>query len=193
MPLLTLHLLTLKDIQPKAFTKTLHQSSPNTKIIVSSLPRYPVVNATSSPFAHLNKSWDLLLLLSGSIPSSLQRYIESSYALNVGIPSKLLAGYPARNEQLNREAKTAGLTGSLEGAKVPESSQRLENSPDLLSFMERFEKEYDGPVTMLNLLQFKVGGKGSYYQYGQVSLLTPPLYSSEQCGTNTLLTRPRSS
>ena len=173
MPLLNFHLLNLKDnLQPHTFLSNLHEADPSTKVIVASKPRHFVVKATTQDASILNKPWDLMLLLQGpnaSLPSSLQKHVSSSYSLPVGIPSKLLSAYPEKNARLIKEAPSAGLTGSLENPKMPDSSQKLELSPELLKFMEELMKEHDGPVTMLNLLKFKAGGKESYYQYGQVS------------------------
>ncbi|TIA50062.1 hypothetical protein D6C79_03251 [Aureobasidium pullulans] len=171
MPLLNFHLLNLKDnLQPHTFLSNLHEADPSTKVIVASKPRHFVVKATTQDASILNKPWDLMLLLQGpnaSLPSSLEKHISSSYSLPVGIPSKLLSTYPEKNARLIKEAPSAGLTGSLENPKMPDSSQKLELSPELLKFMEELMKEHDGPVTMLNLLKFKAGGKESYYQYGQ--------------------------
>jgi len=173
MPLLNFHLLNLKDnLQPHTFLSNLHEVDPSTKVIVASKPRHFVVKATTQDASILNKPWDLMLLLQGpnaSLPSSLQKHVSSSYSLPVGIPSKLLSAYPEKNARLIKEAPSAGLTGSLENPKMPDSSQKLELSPELLKFMEELMEEHDGPVTMLNLLKFKAGGKESYYQYGQVS------------------------
>jgi hypothetical protein len=173
MPLLNLHLINLKDnISPQTFLTNLQQADSSIKIIVSSKPRYPVVKSSSQDAALLNRPWDLMLLLhspqpSLSLPKSIQQHIASEYSLPVGIPSKLLSNYAQRNAQLVKEAPSAGLTGSLDNPKMPDSSQKLELSPDLLTFMGELMKEHDGPVTMLNLLKFKPGGKESYYQYGQ--------------------------
>ena len=173
MPLLNFHLLNLMgNVQPHTFLSNLHEADPSTKVIVASKPRHFVVKATTQDASILNRPWDLMLLLQGpnaSLPSSLEKHISSSYSLPVGIPSKLLSTYPEKNARLIKEAPSAGLTGSLENPKMPDSSQKLELSPELLKFMEELMKEHDGPVTMLNLLKFKAGGKESYYQYGQVS------------------------
>lgn len=171
MPLLNFYLLRLKDdIQPHTFLSHLQKADPSTKVIVASKPRHFVVKTTIQDADVLNKSWDLMLLLQGSndsLPDSVSRHISSKYSLPVGIPSKLLSTYPEKNATLIREASTAGLTGSLDNPQMPDSSQKLELSPELLEFMKQLLKEHDGPVTMLNLLKFKPNGKQSYYQYGQ--------------------------
>lgn len=89
----------------------------------------------------------------------------------MGVPSKLVNRYPDYNAKLIAEAPNIRLTGALEKAQkmVKDDAQNLELSPELLAFMEELTETYgDRPVTMLNLLQFKEGGKQSYYKYGQV-------------------------
>jgi len=171
MPLLNFHLLRLNDgIQPHTFLTHLQQADPSIKVIVASKPRHFVVKATTQDADILNKPWDLMLLLQGSkdsLPHSVLQHISSKYSLPVGVPGKLLSAYPEKNARLIKEAPSAGLTGSLDNPKMPDSSQNLELSPDMLEFMEQLLKEHDGPVTMLNLLKFKPNGKQSYYQYGQ--------------------------
>lgn len=170
MPLLTLHLLQLQQCSAEDFLKKLHQTEPATKIVVASKPRYLVVHVNKQDVSDLNnKQYDLMLLLQGkegAIPSFLKSHVKFEYKINVGIPSKLLASYPEKNQKLLKEAPLAQLTGSLDNPKMPESSQNLELSPDLLKFMK--SNENTGPVTMLNLLRFNKDGKPSYYQYGQV-------------------------
>lgn len=182
MPLLTLHLLQLSDIcTAESFTKQLLKPEHSTEIVVASKPRYLVVRPTKHDVPNLaNTNYDLMLLLRApneSIPSSLRRDIKQEYKVFVGIPSKLLSTYPERNRQLISDAPSAALTGSLDSPSMPDSSQNLELSPDLLRFMKKLEHR---PVTMLNLLSFKEGGKPSYHQYGQVcrslsSIPFPPL------------------
>ncbi|KAL9083701.1 MAG: hypothetical protein Q9165_008429 [Trypethelium subeluteriae] len=80
--------------------------------------------------------------------------------------------YPSRNAELLRAAPTAPLTGSLDHAQTrSSSSQNLELSPDLMRLMAELEAVYTGPVTQLNLLQFRKdgagGGKESYAAYGR--------------------------
>ncbi|CAD0093674.1 unnamed protein product [Aureobasidium vineae] len=171
MPLLNFYLLRLKnDPQPHTFLTHLQKADPSIKVIVASKPRHFVVKATTQDADVLNKPWDLMLLLQGpnaALPDSILQHVSAKYTLPVGIPSKLLSAYPEKNARLIKEASSAGLTGSLDNPKMPDSSQKLELSPELLKFMEQLLKEHDGPVTMLNLLKFKPNGKQSYYQYGQ--------------------------
>ncbi|GAD98750.1 conserved hypothetical protein [Paecilomyces variotii No. 5] len=171
MPGLSLHLLSLNGgTDTKSFLIALRKS-PGIKVIVASRPRHFVIrpNTIDSTPLTTNK-WDLLVLLDSphkSIPENLRSAIRNEYRVFVGVPSKLLATYPERDAKLKRDASSIPLTGSLDASKGKESSQNLELSPDLLAFMDRLTKEYDGPVTMLNLLHFIPGGKKNYFQYGQ--------------------------
>lgn len=138
---------------------------------MASKPVYTVVRPTKQDVSSLDQAaeFDLMLLIRApgdTIPTSLQSYVKREYKVFAGIPSKILTTYPQTNRKLLDESPSAGLTGSLDNPAVPDSSQNLELSPDLLSFMK---KQKHTPMTMLNLLHFKPDGKPSYYQYGQVS------------------------
>lgn len=59
------------------------------------------------------------------------------------------------------------LTGALHKARIADSAQDLELSPELLKWVEDFGKaEGSGAVSMLNLLAFKPGLKSEYLKYG---------------------------
>ncbi|GAB7354347.1 hypothetical protein MBLNU459_g4857t1 [Dothideomycetes sp. NU459] len=172
MPVLTLHLIQLVgDGGVSSFIAQLKEADPSAEIVVASQPRYLVVRPEKQDVNALSgSSWDVMLLIrtaKGALHEALRPRIAQEYKMFVGIPSKLLAAYPKKNRQLLEEAPSAGLTGSLDNPIVPDSSQNLELSPDLLRFMDELMKQHNGPVTMLNLLKFKEGGKSSYYEYGQ--------------------------
>ncbi|KAJ5984059.1 hypothetical protein N7481_006158 [Penicillium waksmanii] len=177
MPICTLHLLALKEsTDAQSYVQELQKS---TKVILASRPRHIVIHPTNldtTPLA--TEPWDLLLLLQpkantteNPIPTSLRTAIKSEYKIPTGIPSKLLTSYTTRNKVLQEKSSSIPLTGSLEkllasGSKS--SSQNLEISSSLISFMDELSQTHPGPVTMLNLLHFQQpGGKKSYYQYGQ--------------------------
>ncbi|KAJ5495751.1 hypothetical protein N7539_000867 [Penicillium diatomitis] len=180
MPVATLHLLSFsKSTDPQSFLQQLKQC-PDIKVIVASRPRHVVIHPTILDQNTLTQTpWDLLVLLAKNdpkdtndpIPATLRSAITAEYKVTAGIPSKLIATYPARDAQLKQKAPGIPLTGSLdkvlrEGSK--ESSQNLEVSPQLLDFMKVLTETHPGPVTMLNLLHFHhPGGKESYYKYGQ--------------------------
>jgi hypothetical protein len=176
MPVCTLHLLTFNQpTNPQSYIQELQKS---TKVILASRPRHIVIHPTDldkTPLA--TENWDLLLLLQPNknttdpIPTHLRTAIKSEYKIPTGIPSKLLANYTTRNKALQEKSASTALTGSLEkhlsNSSKP-SSQNLEISPSLVSFMNELSETHPGPVTMLNLLHFQQpAGKQSYYQYGQ--------------------------
>lgn len=179
MPVATLHLLTLaKSTDAQSFLQQLKQS-PNTRVIVASRPRHVIIHPNildNNPLA--SNLWDLLVLLQitqpteqDPIPSVLRHLITNEYIITTGVPSKLLSNYSSRDTQLKNDASSIPLTGSLdsilrEGSNV--ASQNLEMSPELLKFMNELSETHQGPVTMLNLLQFHhPDGKNDYYRYGQ--------------------------
>lgn len=175
MPLCTLHLLSLggsNNVEP--FLKHL-AADPSIKVIVASKPRFLVARPKATDVLQLTEhAYNLVLLLQtadGAIPESLRGHIDHEYKVFCGIPSKLLAGYPEKNRRLRQEARTAGLTGSLDRSRLAESSQNLEFSSGLQDSMEALLKEHQGPVTMLNLLKFNKDGKSTYYKYGQACLV----------------------
>ncbi|KAF1353606.1 hypothetical protein BDV97DRAFT_410806 [Delphinella strobiligena] len=125
MPLLTLRLLRLRS-SAERFAQLLFKE-----------PVRPTKNDVPSL---AGVDYDLMLLLrteNESIPSSLRSIIQQEYKIIVGIPSKLLSAYPQRNRKLLEQAPYAKLTGSLDNPHVPESSQNLELSPNLLRFMKQ--------------------------------------------------------
>ncbi|KAK4987173.1 hypothetical protein LTR66_007666 [Elasticomyces elasticus] len=172
MPLLTLHLLRLSpNTEPRSFVQKLQSDKNGVKIVVASVIRFPVVRSEVIDASTLStKPWDLMLLLqvpSGSLPSSLRASIADEYKICVGVPSKLLSAYPAKNQKLRDASSQAELTGSLDNSHVPDSSQNLTLSPEILNCTDELLKTHGGPVTQLNLLHFKKDRKAQYYQYGQ--------------------------
>ncbi|PGH28137.1 hypothetical protein AJ80_00027 [Polytolypa hystricis UAMH7299] len=172
MPLLTLHLLSLKPgIKPESVAQSLRKAQ-GVEVIVASRPRGFVVRPEILDVPTLlNTKWDLLLLLRSSgngIPADLHAsFVKDEYTVHAGIPSRLLSTYPEKNARLWREAPSAPLTGALDEARGKPSSQNLELSPALFEFMDELVKVHDKSVTMLNLLHFHKDGKPHYYKYGQ--------------------------
>ncbi|KAJ5387718.1 hypothetical protein N7509_010259 [Penicillium cosmopolitanum] len=162
-------------------TTSLSATTSMTSLSASTTTDSSTASSTSPTTTHTSTTtepWDLLLLLQPKpnttedpIPTSLRTAIKAEYKIPTGIPSKLITSYATRNKVLQDKASSIPLTGSLErhlasGSKS--TSQNLEISPSLVSFMEELSKTHPGPVTMLNLLHFQQpGGKQSYYQYGQ--------------------------
>ncbi|KAI9667315.1 MAG: hypothetical protein M1821_000130 [Bathelium mastoideum] len=177
MPLQTFHLIRLQPtVSASFFLASLRSLFSGPSVILASRPRFLVVSPTHTDTAALaSKPWDLLLLLqpsppqsTASIPKSLSSLVVDAYALDVGVPSRIMRDYPERNARLRREAVSTPLTGALETARRQPSAQNLELSAGLLRCMEDLERVYEGPVTQLNLLRFREGGgREQYAKYGK--------------------------
>ncbi|KAH6715916.1 hypothetical protein BKA61DRAFT_478504 [Leptodontidium sp. MPI-SDFR-AT-0119] len=183
MPLCTIHLLSLLDPLP-TFLQTL-SSTPLKPLTISRVIRWIILPTSLStvPLLAQNIHWDILLILPSpsntSLPASLQKQIKHQWSIEAGVPSRLLKDYEARNRRLLCPEK--GDVPSLTGRKnkiLKESSQDLELSPELLSWIEEFSsggggdgeggtKEGNGAVSMLNLLAFNDGMKEEYLKYGR--------------------------
>ncbi|KAH9205737.1 hypothetical protein DL95DRAFT_397400, partial [Leptodontidium sp. 2 PMI_412] len=197
MPLCTIHLLSLLDPLP-TFLQTL-SSTPLKPLTISRVIRWIILPTSLStvPLLAQNIHWDILLILPSpsntSLPASLQKQIKHQWSIEAGVPSRLLKDYEARNRRLlcPEKGDVPSLTGSLHGLAeghgsgaggrnkiLKESSQDLELSPELLSWIEEFSsggggdgeggtKEGNGAVSMLNLLAFNDGMKEEYLKYGR--------------------------
>lgn len=173
MPLLTLHLVRLNaSAPPLADFLARLQATAGTTVVVASAPQHVVIEPTALDRAVLlAEPWEVLLLLKApdaALPAALQAFVAAEYRVRCGIPSSLLANYPARNAELR--AQPARLTGSLDAALKAQDvrgGEKLELSEALVEFMRKFEARGGGPVTMLNLLHFNPGAKPEYAKYGQ--------------------------
>jgi hypothetical protein len=180
MPLCTVTLLSLHITTPNpllTFLSTLRTSNVE-PLVISRVLRWiilPTQISTSELLAQ-NIHWDLLLILpfTDSLPSSVQKLVQHQWTVVAGIPSRLLKDFHAKNEKLLHPApdsvpKLSGNTGKG-GAGLASSSQNLELSPELQSWIRKFcsgsDVEGRGAVSMLNLLSFKPGMKFSYLKYG---------------------------
>jgi hypothetical protein len=114
--------------------------------------------------------WDVIVLYPCVVEMSdglLKKHAAHIYNLQIGISSKLLAGYKSRNKSLlDHTAPKPQLTGSLDKPPTAESSKNLELTPDLRAWFS----SPDGlktPPSMLNFLTFNPGMHDSYVLYGQ--------------------------
>ncbi|KAK0111547.1 hypothetical protein ONS95_001900 [Cadophora gregata] len=185
MPICTLHILSLTSPISK-FLQTL--STTSLKPLTTSLIHRWIILPSSLSIAPLlaqNIHWDILLILPSPsdtrLPASLQDLIQHQWTIEVGIPSRILKGYEAKNSRLlnPRKEDLPALSKRLEdlrngkgkGGELKESSQDLELSPELLAWIKNFTssgtRESTGAVSMLNLLAFKPGMKESYLKYGK--------------------------
>jgi hypothetical protein len=128
-------------------------------------------HVSTTPLLAQNIHWDILLILPSTkpLPSSLQKLIQHQWTIQAGVPSKIMQGFESRNRRLLKPeiGDIPPLTGSLDKPRITNSSQSLELSEELRSWISEFGKaEGKGAVSMLNLLAFKEGRKEEYLKYG---------------------------
>lgn len=223
MPLCSLHLIRLHSsgngVSSKKslnatrarFLQQLLSSPLGSRILVACVIRRPVILANRIDPVFLNATrWDLLILIAPdsktASPLILQDHtqtqadISAEYALNVGVPSRILDNYAERTKVLNEKGKVADKP-SIESLLTnparthpgykPKTSQMLEMSDDLVELIEELEElgegdglvDARGPVHQLNLLCFKKTeqDKERYHKYGQVSVCVCVCVVQREC------------
>ncbi|PVH82025.1 hypothetical protein DL98DRAFT_570870 [Cadophora sp. DSE1049] len=183
MPICTLHILSLSSPIPQ-FLRTLSRTSLK-PLTASRIIRWIILptSLSTAPLLAQNIHWDILLILpspaSTPLPESLQKLIKHQWSIEAGVPSRIISGYEDKNKRLlnPKREDVPSLSGSLDrlrsgkGERMKDSSQDLELSPELLSWIEKFTssgtREGNGAVSMLNLLAFKPGMKEEYLKYGK--------------------------
>ncbi|TLD36476.1 Serine/threonine-protein kinase [Venturia nashicola] len=171
MPLCTLYLLslTLTTTIP-SFLSSLRSAS-LIPIVQSKVIRWIILPKSLSavPLLAHNTHWDLLILLPGtsSLPISISSQVAAAWHVTVGIPSRLLEGFGAKNNGLLNPP-----SGSVKPAEKPDqteasSTQNLELTPELASWIDSLPSaQRNHPISMLNLLSFFPGKKKEYLKYG---------------------------
>lgn len=174
MPLATIHLLSLRPSTTiPSFLSSL-QSTTLKPLVVSKVVRWIITPSTidATPLLHPSKPWDILLIVLGTdaLPSSLTPQIQCHWSCSAGIPSRLTNNFPTTNANLLHPdlSSIPRLTGSLDKPRMGSTSQTLEMSSELFSWISSFSHTPTGqsPLSMLNLLAFKDGMKPSYLKYG---------------------------
>jgi len=175
MPLATIHLISvIQSTTIPAFVKALKVASLE-PLVVSKVIRWIILpeKIDVNPLLHPVKPWDLLLIVPGndSLPASITKLIECHWAVTTGIPSRLTNAFSTSNRKLLHPDPSSipQLTGSLDKPRRGKSSQTLELSTDLQSWITGFSKTNAGrnAMSMLNLLAFKPDMKSSYQIYGK--------------------------
>ncbi|KAH9873030.1 hypothetical protein J1614_005426 [Plenodomus biglobosus] len=183
MPLCTLHLLSLHPTTNlPTFLSTL-KSSNITPLVVSRVIRW-IILPTKLSTEHLlarNIHWDLLLILpttSAPLPHPLPQQIAHSWSITAGVPSRLIHNFPAKNNALLHPdpasipalRRSNNDDGEEEATPTTQSAQHLELSSDLDAWIQHAvstgAREFQGPVSMFNLLSFNPGMKAEYLKYG---------------------------
>jgi hypothetical protein len=175
MPIVQLHLLSLHaSTTLLSFLHTLHSYTPPLNPQVTSrVLRWIILPTTlSTNLPSPTTPWHLLLILptTSPLPPSLQQKINHQWTIQAGIPRRLLEDFQRKNAELlhPRPEDVPPLTGSLDNPRIASSSQGLEFSPELRSWIEEFGRTEEGnsAVSMLNLLAFNPGLKDQYLTYG---------------------------
>ncbi|KIW50691.1 hypothetical protein PV05_09479 [Exophiala xenobiotica] len=176
MPLATIHLLSLTtSTSIPSFLDAL-SSSGLQPLVVSKVIRW-VITPTKidvDPLLHPQKPWDLLIIAPGNtdaLPQPLAHKVECHWSTVAGIPSRLTHTFSSTNAQILHPdpSSVPSLTGALDNPRLGASSQTLELSSDLSTWIKAFSQTPTGktPLSMLNLLAFKPGLKESYLEYGK--------------------------
>lgn len=176
MPLATIHLIALNNsITVPSFLALLKDTIPQSQILtVSKVVRWIITPQTidAKHLLHPKIPWDLLIIVLGneSLPSSLKDKLEDHWTCVAGVPSRLTTNFSEKNDKLlhPKPSDVPALTGSLDNPRVGSTSQTLELSGELQSWVSTFKSTRAGssPLSMLNLLAFKEGKKESYLKYG---------------------------
>jgi uncharacterized protein (DUF1330 family) len=174
MPLCTLHLLALRPNSLSSFLSAL-QSSNVTPLVVSRVVRWIILPSRIST-EHLlarNIAWDLLVILpeADALPRDLSSFVENSWSVTAGVPSRLTKDFSTSNDKLlhPNSADVPSIT-SPSKKETTSSSQNLELSSELNTWIDAFVNSEGrvgkGAVSMFNLLAFNAGMKAEYLKYG---------------------------
>ncbi|KAJ9606155.1 hypothetical protein H2200_009116 [Cladophialophora chaetospira] len=176
MPLATIHLLALNSSTTlPSFLTLLKDAIPASKTLtVSKVVCWIITPQTidANRLLRPKKPWDLLVIVLGDdpLPESLKAKVADHWTCVAGIPSRLTTTFEKRNAELlhPKPSDIPDLTGSLDNPRVGSTSQTLELSGELQSWITTFKSTRAGssPLSMLNLLAFKEGKKESYLKYG---------------------------
>ncbi|OAP55080.1 hypothetical protein AYL99_10780 [Fonsecaea erecta] len=174
MPLATIHLLSLSPSTTLPDFLEAVKSSSLKPLVISKVIRWIITptKIDAEPLLHPKKPWDVLLIVLGTdpLPPSVREKIVGHWSCATGIPSRLTNDFATRNDRLLHPpaSEVPALTGSLNKPLLGESSQTLELSTDLQSWIRQFSGTTAGqsPLSMLNLLAFKPDMKPSYLKYG---------------------------
>ncbi|KAE8224908.1 hypothetical protein CF319_g2278 [Tilletia indica] len=187
MPLCTVLLLSLDGGHAGIGAALNGLRNAKVEILTAAHVHRPIIRSSTLDTAYINDTeWHLLLVarqvdskrLLDIVSAGNGQLVKSSYAVTVGIPSKVYNRYESHSEELSKRPAPAlsssidRLPASLRAGEdgKPRDSQNLEVSDDLQRFAEDLEKSQDfrqRPVVMLNLLQFRKGKHESYKQYGK--------------------------
>lgn len=186
MPLCTLHLVSLDGgpTRTRSFLSSLIAALPKTEndpvLLLAGTPQRWVIvpSRDSAGISDLRSTdWHAVVLLKGEqgLPAQTRTHVKEEWTVIVGVPSRVVSGFAARNADFLRpKTDPIPLTGSLDRPRLSESQQGLEATPELIEWAKGYDEERKGTrgeetraVSMLNLLKFKAGKKGTYQEYGK--------------------------
>jgi hypothetical protein len=166
MPACTIHLLAL-SVPLTEFLSALRKTTLK-PITVSRVHRW-IIRPTKLSALLNPPQWDILLILPDtSLPPELASQVAHSWHCKTGIPSRLLQDFTVKNARLlrPRDGDVPPLTGALDKPRIASSSQNLELSPELRTWISSSTAPH-GAVSMLNLLAFLPNKKQDYLVYGR--------------------------
>lgn len=173
MPLAHLHLLHLSPSLPLPTAINLLAATSPPPLTISRVIRWIIVPKITDT-SLLATPWDLLYItLSPTLPEQLLPHLLTHYTVQAGIPSRLTTNFHAHNASLlHPPANTVPpLTGSLSAPRLGATSQTLELSGPLLSWVDAAKTHRPvgtSAVSMLNFLAFNAGKDhhDAYKRYG---------------------------
>lgn len=169
MVVCTLHIVSLNQgVTVASFLSKLRENNAE-PVIKARVLRWMILPSVQSAGYLLgrNKQWDLLIGLGPDsvIPESAAADTDAIWTVSCGVSSSVLSGYRELNAGL---LKTAVAPMPLPRNSSGESSQNLETSPELVSWISDLPPSLQNhPVSMLNLLAFNPGKKPQYQEYGR--------------------------
>jgi hypothetical protein len=174
MPLATIHLLAFPPSTNIASAiQNVKDSISSSKILVISKVVRWIITPEHIDAEHLlrpKSPWTLLVIVLGtdSLPTALKNQLDDHWTCQAGVPSRLTNSFGQTNQKLLHPREATPLSGALEKPRIGSSSQTLELSTELQSWISTFKSTKTGssPLSMLNLLAFKPNMKPSYLKYG---------------------------
>jgi hypothetical protein len=174
MPLATIHLLAFPPStnHANAIQNVKDSISSSNLLVISKVIRW-IITPERIDVKHLlqpKSPWTILVIVLGTdpLPSNLRKKLDDHWTCQAGIPARLTNAFGQTNQELLHPRNSTPLTGALDKPRIGSSSQGLELSSELQSWISSFKSTKPGssPLSMLNLLAFKPNMKPSYLKYG---------------------------
>jgi len=172
MPVCAVHLVQVRGELSQFLTKL--NDAPEKPLVVSRVIRW-IIKPTSlsvEPLLTQQPPWDLLLIYptNSGLPLALRSQVAAIYTIEAGVPSSITSKFAETNERLlhPQTRDVPALTGALDKPRLADSSQNLELTDELRSWIKTYDpNSAKGPVSMLNLLAFQPNMHAEYLKYGK--------------------------